>query len=93
MHLERGQNQLMGRSVLADTSEQVEECGSIFTDVWATSQQAQVRIKSGGRRIVIAGAQVDIAAKTIVIPTNHQTHLGVDLVSYHAVDHVDAGLF
>ena len=93
MHLERGQNQLMGGSVLTDTGEQVEECGGIFTDVRAASQQAQVRIKSGGRRIVIAGAQMDIAAKPIVISTNHQTHLGMDLVSHHAVDHVNAGLF
>ena len=92
VQLERSQDQLARGAVLTDAGEQVEERGGILADIRAAGQQAQIGVEPRGRGIVVAGAQMHIAADAVVIAPHHQTDLGMDLVADHAIDHVHPGL-
>ncbi|MCY1341494.1 hypothetical protein D9M69_274450 [compost metagenome] len=55
-------------------------------------QQAVVGVQAGVAGVVVAGAEVRVAAQLAILATEDEHHLGVGLEADHAVDHHRAGL-
>ena len=55
-------------------------------------QQPEVLVQAGGRGVVVAGADVGVAAQAVGLVTHDERALGVGLQPDDAVDDVDAGL-
>ena len=70
----------------------VEEVGDIGCDVLVGSEQPDVLVQPCGRRVVVAGADVHIAAEDVALASHDERHLRVDLEVREAVHHVDARL-
>ncbi|KAG1531305.1 hypothetical protein G6F50_016772 [Rhizopus delemar] len=79
LHLRRQAGQLLEQQV------------HIVADVRIGGDQADVGVRAGGAAVVVAGAQVHIAAQLAALAANDQQHLGVGLVADHAVHHLHAG--
>src|SRR5689334_4751246 len=72
------------------SSQIIEELGSIGAEVVIGGEQPQVCVDAGGRRVVVAGGHVYIAAKRFTFATDYQRELTVSLKSYQSVHHVNA---
>ena len=70
----------------------VEEIGDVVGDRLVGGEQAEVLVDAGGERVVVAGAEVDIAAQPPCFAPNDERRLRVDLQRRKAVDDVDACL-
>src|SRR5215469_6690252 len=79
-------------NLAAEPGEVVEQVGRVLPDSALGGEQAEVFVEPGGRRIVVPGADVAVAAQRAVgfLP-DHQRHLAVGLQAYDPVHHVAAG--
>ncbi len=82
------------------TREQLEHVLDVLADLLVGGEQAKVGVQPCGARMIVAGAQVRVAAQlellalgAIQFAPHHQQHLGMALVANHAVDHMRAGGF
>ncbi|MNM97035.1 hypothetical protein D3C81_1095310 [compost metagenome] len=98
VHRERRLPEVVQPDRARGAGEQLEHVVHVFADLLVGGQQAEVRVQPGGARMVVAGAQVGVAAqghllglRTGCLAPHDQQHLGVALVAHHAVDHVGAG--
>src|SRR5207342_3609 len=73
------------------TGNGVEDRGRVRAELVRAGHEAEVRVEPGRPLVVIAGAEVQIAAHAIRAPPYHQAHLRVCLVTANAVNHVRAG--
>src|SRR5215217_4321262 len=71
--------------------ERVEQLGQVGAQVLVTRQQAQVGVEPGRLGVVVAGADVDVAADAALLDADHQGGLGVGLEPDQAVGDVAAG--
>src|SRR5829696_588021 len=71
--------------------ERVEQVGEVGAEVLVTRQQPQVGVEPGRLGVVVAGADVDVAADAAVLAPHHQGRLGVGLEPDQAVGDVAAG--
>ena len=53
----------------------------------------EVLVVAGRARVVVAGADVAVAAQAVHFLADHEGELAVGLQTHDAVDHMDAGLF
>ena len=70
----------------------VEEVGDVGGDVLVGREEAEVLVDAGGDGVVVAGAEVDVAAQPPGLAPDDQRRLRVDLEAGEAVDDVDARL-
>ena len=75
------------------SGEHVEDLGHLRGDRWLRGNQPQIRIEPRGGVIVIAGAQVSVAAQAILIAAHQHGELAMGLQAHDAIDHVDAAVF
>jgi hypothetical protein len=68
----------------------VEQLGEVAPISRIAGEQAQVGIQPGGAGVVVAGADVRVAAQAVVVAADHQDHLAVGLQAHHPVGDVDA---
>ena len=80
------------RGGLGVAGEEVEEVGHVLAQVGRRREERQVGVDAGRLRVVVAGAEVDVAAQPGPLAAHHQRHLAVGLEAEQAVDHVDARL-
>ena len=71
--------------------ELVEQGGQVLGDVAVAGQQPQVLVAAGGLGVVVAGADVAVAAQAVGLLAHDEQQLAVRLEADHAVDDVDAG--
>ena len=90
--LDRGHDQLVPGPSLGITGQQVEQGAGVFAELGAAGEEAQVGVEPGGGRVVIARAQVDVAADAVVLAADDERGLAVGLQSDDPVDDVNAGL-
>ena len=64
----------------------------VLADGLVAGEQAVVRVGAGGLRVVVAGADVAIAAQHAFLAAHHHDQLGVRLVADHSVHDVRTGL-
>ena len=76
---------------VADAGEEVEEIRGVLTEVGLRGEEGEVGVKAGGAGVVVAGAEVDVAAQAVVVAPHDEGDLAVDLVVHDAIDDVDAG--
>ena len=69
----------------------VEDVGDIRGDVRVRGEQPQVLVGRCVRRVVVPGADVDVAPQAVLLVPDEQGELRVDLQVRDAVDDVDAG--
>ncbi len=100
MHRERRVPQVVQLHLGAGAGQQLEHVVDVFADGFVGRHQAEVGIEPGGLRVVVAGAEMRIAAQLDGLglaagglAAHHQQHLGVAFVADHAVHHVGAGRF
>ena len=72
------------------TGEFVEQSGEVLADLVIRRQQPQVFVKSGGLRVVVAGADVAVVLQHPVLPAHHEGEFAVRLEPDQAVDDVNA---
>ncbi len=68
----------------------VEELGEVGTDRRIAREQTHVLVDAGGLAVVVAGADVAVAAHAVGLVAHDQGGLGVDLQADQAVDDVHA---
>ena len=76
----------------AEAGEVVEEVGDVGGDVLVGREDADVLVEARRDRVVVAGADVDVAAQPVALAADDERRLRVDLQVGEAVDDVDAGL-
>ena len=69
----------------------VEEVGDVGGDVGPAGEEARVGVEPRGARVVVAGADVHVAADAAVLAAHHERALGVRLERREAVHDVHAG--
>lgn len=84
--------QLLHAQRLAHPDQLVEQLVQVLAERHVGGQQAVVGVQASVAGMVVAGAQVRVAAQFAVLATKDQHHLGVGLEADHAVDHYRAGL-
>ena len=89
---ERRHEQLAERAGPPEAGQVVEEVGDVGSDLLVGREEAEVLVAAGGDGVVVAGAEMDIAAQAARLAPHHERRLPVDLESWEAVDDVDAGL-
>ena len=57
------------------TRQVVEQVGDVGADLLVRGEQAEIGIEARGERIVVAGAQMDVAADGVAFPAHHQRNL------------------
>ena len=62
----------------------------VVADVVVAGEQAVVGVEPRRARVVVAGAEMAVAADAIGLPAHHQDHLGVRLVAHDAIHDVRA---
>ncbi len=90
VELEGGDDEFAGFLKLADAGEEVEEAGGVFAEVLSAGEEAEVGIDSCGGGVVVAGAEVEVAADAVGVAPDDERDLGVDFIADEAIDHVDA---
>ena len=68
----------------------VEELGQVRADRLVAGKDAVVAVLAGGPCVIVARAQVGVAAKTVVVLAHDKDQLAVRLQPQHAVGHVNA---
>ena len=91
-HRERSDKELAEPLWPAEAGEVVEEIGDIGRDVLVGSEQPHVLVPPRGRRVVVAGADVDVATEYVTLAPHDERHLCVDLEIGKAVHDVDTRL-
>ena len=91
VHRERRQPQLRQRQRRAQAGDAPEDLLHVVADARIGGEQAEVLVHARRARVVVARAQVRVAAQPAALAAQDQRHLGVGLVPDHAVDHVRAG--
>ena len=79
------------RGLPAVTGEHVEQVGDVGADLGIGGEHAEVLVQPGGLRVVVAGADVAVAADLVALLAYHQRGLAVRLEADQAVDDVAAG--
>jgi len=59
--------------------QRVEEHGDVRGDGWITGQEREVGVDARGRRIVVAGAEMNISGEPVILTAHNQAHLGMGL--------------
>jgi len=68
----------------------VEDIGDVGGDVRVSGEQPQILVGRRIRRVVVPGADVDVAAQAVLLVPDEQRELRVNLQVGDAVDDVDA---
>jgi hypothetical protein len=90
---ERRLPEVFQRARLAQAGELLEDFGDVVGDFLVAGQQAEVGVEAGGARMVVAGAEVDVAAQSAFFAAHDEQQLGVRLVADDAIDHMGADFF
>ena len=77
---------------LGVTRQEIEERRGVIGEVFPRREDRHVGVLPGGIRVVVAGAEVHVAADAIFAP-HHQRDLAVRLQADQTVDDVHAGVF
>ena len=75
-----------------EAGELQENLVDVLADGFIGGQQAVVGVEPRGLGVVIAGAEMAVAAQTLLLAPHHHHQLGVRLEAEHAVHDVRAGL-
>ena len=75
-----------------EAGEVVEERGDVLRDRRVGGEEAQVLVRAGGHRVVVAGADVHVPPEHVAFTPDDERHLGVNLQVGEAVDDVHARL-
>src|SRR6185369_6450988 len=76
---------------LADAGEEIEQVRGVLAEIRAAGKETQVRVELGRGGIVIAGAEMDVAADAVALVAHDEGNLAVNFVADEAVDDVHAG--
>ena len=79
-------------ALVAVAGEVVEELGEVGAEVGVGREQAEVLVEVRGLRVVVAGADVAVAADAVGLLAHDEQHLGVGLQADEAVHDVHARL-
>ena len=77
---------------LAQAGELHEHVVDVGTDLLVAAQHPEVGVQHRRARVIVARAEVTVAAQLPALAAHHQRELGVRLVADDAVDHVRANL-
>ncbi len=72
----------------AEAGQVVEEVGHVGRDLLVGREQAEVLVEARRERVVVAGAEVDVAPQALRLPADDERHLRVDLQAREPVDDV-----
>ena len=89
---ERRDEQLAEVRRPAEAGEVVEEVGDVVRDLLVGGEQPEVLVDARGQGVVVAGADVDVAAQAARLAAHDERRLRVDLQAGEAVDDVDSRL-
>ncbi len=86
----RRNQQLMIGDAARIARQRVEEVGDVLSDIFAAGQQRKIFVDPRRRGVVVAGAQVDVAAEAVALAAHHQRYLRMRLQIHLAIDHMHA---
>ena len=75
---------------LAQAGELLEHLVHVGADLLVAREEIEIGVGARGARMVVAGAEVDVAHELAFLAAHHEGHLRVGLVADHAVHHVRA---
>ena len=90
--LGRRHHELLQPRRIRVAGQRAEERGRVLGDRLGRGHQAEVGVEPGGPLVVVAGAEVHVAAQSLRAAPDDQADLRVGLVAAHAVDDVGARL-
>ena len=94
VHRERRLPEAVQMRLASDARELLEDDVHVGAQRFVRRHQAEVRVQTCGARVIVAGAEVDVALEERLLAltraTHHEQHLRVALVADHAIDHVRA---
>jgi hypothetical protein len=75
------------------TGDNVKQGRSVGAKLGVAGKKTGIRVNFGGGVVVVAGAQVQVAADALFLPADHQGDFTVGFQPVQAIDYVAAGLF
>ena len=91
VHAEGRLHQAVKLRGLREAGELQEQLVHVMADLVVAGEQPVVGVQARGARMVVAGAQVAVAADAAGLAAHDQRELGVGLVAHHPVHDVGAG--
>ena len=79
--------------MLGETREVVEQLHQILSELGPAREQSEIGVELGGFGVVVSGADVHIAAQSILLSAHHKNNLGVGFQPKNPVHHMHAGPF
>ena len=73
--------------------QEMEQINDVVADILAARKQPHIRVETGGRRVVVARADVAVGPQPLVLLANHQRRLGVRLEAHQAIGDMRARIF
>ena len=89
---ERRDEQLAEVRRPSEARQVVEEIGDVVGDLLVGGEQPEVLVDASSERVVVAGADVDVAAQAARLAAHDERRLRVDLQAGEAVDDMDSRL-
>ena len=74
------------------TGELLKQLMHIIADRLVAGKQTIVRVQARSAGVIVAGAQVHVTPQPLTLAPQHQNHLGVRLITHHAVHDMRAGV-
>ena len=74
-----GDDQLPPAVPLRVAGKEIEDRRGILGDLLVGGEQAEVGVEQGGRRVVVAGAEVNVASQSVPLVADHHRELAVGL--------------
>ena len=97
VHRERRLPQALQLGLPADACQLLEDDVDVGAQRLVGGHQAEVRVQTGRARVIVAGAEMDVAFEERLLAltraAHDEQHLRVTLMTDHAVDHVSADRF
>src|SRR5918997_5574070 len=87
-HGQGGDEQFLVLLLLGVAGQVVKEIRAILAQSWVVGKVGEVRVKPGGRGVVVAGAEVDVAPQASSLAADDEADLGVRLQADDAVGDV-----
>src|SRR5258706_3342447 len=87
---ERRDPEMVQPARASESGELLENLVHVLADLLVRGQQSEIRVEPRGAGVIVARGNMRVAPQPALFAAHHERHLGVCLVSDHAVDHVRA---
>src|SRR4029077_6236152 len=93
VHVEWRDQQFFQSRITSEAGERIENGREFLAQLRFAGEQTEIRVNARRPRVIISRAEMDVTPELVGVTPNDQHRLTMCFETYHAIDHVRAGLF